>query len=145
MHTNTFLVLQDVNHYLLSIAREWSSKRCHPPLWIRKSICFCAWRWKDNYCLVSLGKSILIRVIFVQRGQNHPHVRLQLLTRLKTFVGSLTARIGAIGLLTGEIDIFLDSRANLIPKSTFMGSSRYSESFSLSIILYNNPLYLALH
>ena len=45
----------------------------------------------------------------------------------------------AIRLSTGEIDIFLDSHDNPIPKFVPKGSNRYPESSTLSILLNNNP------
>ena len=50
------LVLQDSNHYLLSTAREWSSKRCNPTFRSHKLACFNAWRLKDEIILISLEK-----------------------------------------------------------------------------------------
>ena len=57
------------------------------------------------------------------------------------FVEELNSSTEAIGLSRSEIGLFLDSRANQIPKPAPTGSNRYSESFSLGILLNNNPLY----
>ena len=45
----------------------------------------------------------------------------------------LNSSTEAIKLPTAEIDIFLNSRANPIPKPVPMGSTRYPKSFFLSI------------
>ena len=63
-----------------------------------------------------------------------------MLMKLNMFIGSLIDQTEAIGLLTGEIDTYLDPRTNPIPNPCLRVLIDILESFSLSNFLNNKPL-----
>ena len=80
---------------------------------------------KTNHYLVSLKKSILKGYIHTTGVKPSP-CKTIIVNETKNIYRELNSSTEAIGLLTDEIDIFLDYRANPIPKLMPTGSNRYS-------------------